>query len=150
MRDHLIIFLNVVDEPLENEPVTAKREIPFMSQADILSKPIEHLELSVRSNNCLRSAGIEKIYELVQKSEDELLKTKNFGRKSLGEIKETLANLGLGLNLDLNPKLLERIKGETKDESRRRRTNEASRQAEENWAGRRPTGRCSCGTWSRR
>ena len=112
LRDHLAIFLNIVDEPMEKEPSAAKREIPYMSQVDILSKPIEHLELSVRSNNCLRSAGIEKIYELVQKTEDELLKTKNFGRKSLSEIKETLANLGLGLNLDLHPKLLERLRGE--------------------------------------
>jgi len=116
MRDHMVIFMNIIDEPMEKEQVTAKREIPFMSQMDILSKPIEHLELSVRSNNCLRSAGIEKIYELVQKTEEELLKTKNFGRKSLSEIKETLANLSLGLNLDLHPKLLERIKGELKSD----------------------------------
>ena len=116
MRDHLIIFLDVVDERADSEPSTAKREVPYLNQADLMAKPIEHLELSVRSNNCLRSAGIEKIYELVLKSEDELLKTKNFGRKSLGEIKETLTNLGLGLNLDLNPKLLERIKGEMKNE----------------------------------
>lgn len=116
MRDHMVIFMNIIDEPMEKEQVTAKREIPFMSQIDILSKPIEHLELSVRSNNCLRSAGIEKIYELVQKTEEELLKTKNFGRKSLSEIKETLANLGLGLNLDLHPKLLEKIKGELKSD----------------------------------
>jgi DNA-directed RNA polymerase subunit alpha len=116
LRDHMIIFMNIVDEPLEKEQVVAKREVPYMGQMDILSKPIEHLELSVRSNNCLRSAGIEKIYELVQKSEEELLKTKNFGRKSLSEIKETLSNLGLGLSLDLNSKLLERIKGEAKPE----------------------------------
>ncbi len=113
LRDHLVIFLNVVDEPLEREPAVAKREIPYMNQIDVLSKPIEHLELSVRSNNCLRSAGLERIYELVQKTEDELLKTKNFGRKSLSEIKEKLTNLGLGLSLDLHPKLIERIKGET-------------------------------------
>ncbi|MCX6576061.1 MAG: DNA-directed RNA polymerase subunit alpha [Candidatus Aminicenantes bacterium] len=116
MRDHMVIFLNIVDEPAEKEQVITKREIPYMTQVDILSKPIEHLELSVRSNNCLRSAGIEKIYELVQKTEEELLKTKNFGRKSLSEIKETLSNLGLGLNLDLHPKLLEKMKGEMKDE----------------------------------
>ena len=116
LRDHLIIFMNVVDEPMEKEQATAKREIPYMPQIDILSKPIEHLELSVRSNNCLRSAGIEKIFELVQKTEEELLKTKNFGRKSLGEIKETLTNLGLGLSLDLHPKLIERVKGEAKTE----------------------------------
>ena len=118
MRDHLIIFLNVVDERADSEPVAAKREIPYAGQTELLAKPIEHLELSVRSNNGLRSAGIEKIYELVMKSEEELLKTKNFGRKSLGEIKETLVTLGLGLNLDLNPKLLERIKGETKEKAK--------------------------------
>lgn len=124
LRDHLVIFLNIIDEPIEKEFKTVKREIPYMSQIDILSKPIEHLELSVRSNNCLRSAGIEKIYELVQKTEDELLKTKNFGRKSLSEIKETLANLSLGLNLDLHPKLLERIHGEFKDEREEKEFNE--------------------------
>jgi DNA-directed RNA polymerase subunit alpha len=100
MRDHLVIFLNIVDEPMEREQVAAKKEIPYLSQQDILSKSIDHLELSVRSNNCLRSAGIEKIYELVQKTEEELLKTKNFGRKSLTEIKETLQEMGLGLNLE--------------------------------------------------
>lgn len=115
MRDHLVIFLNIVDEPMEREQVTAKKEIPYLSQLDILSKSIDHLELSVRSNNCLRSAGIEKIYELVQKTEEELLKTKNFGRKSLSEIKETLQEMGLGLNIDLHPRLLEKIETEKKE-----------------------------------
>ncbi len=114
MRDHLGIFLNVVDEPLERDQAPAKKDIPYLLQADILAKTIDHLELSVRSNNCLRSAGIERIYELVQKTEDELLKTKNFGRKSLAEIKETLANLGLGLNIELHPRLVERIQAEVK------------------------------------
>lgn len=111
LRDHLVIFLYIVDEPLKREQVPEKKEIPYFSQIDILSKTIDHLELSVRSNNCLRAAGIEKIYELVKKTEDDLLKTKNFGRKSLTEIKETLQQLGLGLNLDLHPKLLEQIEG---------------------------------------
>ena len=115
LRDHMVIFLNVVDEPLEKEQVAAKKEIPYLTQIDILSKSIEHLELSVRSNNCLKSAGLERIYELVQKTEDDLLKTKNFGRKSLAEIKETLANLGLGLNLELHPTLVERIQAEIKE-----------------------------------
>lgn len=116
LRDHLAIFLNVVDEPIEDKQVQAKKEIPYFSQIDILGKSIDHLELSVRSNNCLRAAGIERIYKLVQKTEDELLKTKNFGRKSLTEIKETLQELGLGLNLGLNEKLLEKIDGEKKGE----------------------------------
>jgi len=116
MRDHLVIFLNIVDEPMEKEQVAAKKEIPYLSKLDILSKSIDHLELSVRSNNCLRSAGIDKIYELVQKTEDELLKTKNFGRKSLSEIKETLQEMNLGLGLELHPKLLERIEAEKKEQ----------------------------------
>ena len=115
MRDHLGIFLNIVDEPLEREAATSKKEIPYLLQADILAKTIDHLELSVRSNNCLRSAGIERIYELVVKTEDELLKTKNFGRKSLAEIKETLINLNLGLNIELHPRIVERILADIKE-----------------------------------
>lgn len=115
LRDHLVIFLNVIDEPLEREQVASKKEIPYFEQSDVLGKSIEHLELSVRSNNCLRSAGIERIYELVQKSEDDLLKTKNFGRKSLAEIRDTLTNLGLGLSLELHPKLVEKIQAEIKE-----------------------------------
>ncbi len=115
MRDHLGIFLNVVDEPLEKEQAPTKKEIPYLNQAEILAKTIDHLELSVRSNNCLRAAGIERVFELVQKTEEDLLKTKNFGRKSLAEIKETLGNLNLGLNLELHPKLVERIQAEVKE-----------------------------------
>ncbi len=116
MREHLVIFLTIVDEPLKREEAPIKKEIPYFSQMDVLAKTIDHLELSVRSNNCLRAAGIEKIYELVQRTEDELLKTKNFGRKSLAEIKETLQNLGLGLNLDLHPKLIDKIEGDKQEE----------------------------------
>jgi DNA-directed RNA polymerase subunit alpha len=124
MRDHLAIFLNVVDEPLEREAAPSKKEVPFLGQADVLAKTIDHLELSVRSNNCLRSAGIERIYELVQKTEDELLKTKNFGRKSLAEIKDTLANLNLGLNLELHPRLIERIQADIKSGTTEKETEE--------------------------
>lgn len=120
LRDHLAIFMNIVDEPVEKETVIIKKEIPYFNQLDILVKPIDHLELSVRSSNCLRAAGVERIYQLVQKTEDELLRTKNFGRKSLTEIKETLANLGLSLNLELHPKLLERIQSEIQEEKKRK------------------------------
>ncbi|NOR15659.1 MAG: DNA-directed RNA polymerase subunit alpha [Candidatus Aminicenantes bacterium] len=117
LRDHLVIFLNVVDKDTEGPAGQPETVIPHISQKEILSKTIDHLELSVRSNNCLRSAGIEFIYELVQKTEDELLKTKNFGRKSLTEIKETLQDLSLGLNLDLHPNLVEMIEAEKKIET---------------------------------
>jgi DNA-directed RNA polymerase subunit alpha len=115
LRDHLTIFLNIVDEPFEKEQAPTKKEIPYLEKIDILAKTIDHLELSVRSNNCLRSAGIERIYELVQKTEDDLLKTKNFGRKSLSEIKETLSNLNLGLSIELHPRLIEKIQTDVQE-----------------------------------
>ncbi|MBC7364769.1 MAG: DNA-directed RNA polymerase subunit alpha [Candidatus Aminicenantes bacterium] len=114
MRDHLSIFLNIVDEPVEKEAMVPKKEIPYMDKVETLANTIDHLELSVRANNCLRAAGITYVYELVQKTEEELLRTKNFGRKSLMEIKETLNHLGLGLNLELHPKLIEQIQAAIK------------------------------------
>ena len=66
-----------------------------------LDKSVEELELSVRSYNCLKNANIRTIRELVQKTEAEMLKTKNFGRKSLNEIKEILAGMGLSLGMKL-------------------------------------------------
>ena len=73
-------------------------------------KPIEDLEISVRAYNCLKSAGIDTVAQLVQKNESELLRTKNFGRRSLLEINEVLERLGLRLGMKIDPKILERIK----------------------------------------
>ena len=67
-----------------------------------LDKSVEELELSVRSYNCLRNANIKTIRELVQKTEGDMLKTKNFGRKSLNEIKEILGTMGLSLGMKLD------------------------------------------------
>ena len=67
-----------------------------------LNRSVEELELSVRSYNCLKNANIQTIGELVQKTEAEMLKTKNFGRKSLNEIKEILASMGLGLGMKID------------------------------------------------
>lgn len=116
MRDHLSIFLNFVDEPVESDLSAGKGDIPYLNQIDILTKSIDHLELSVRANNCLRAAGVERVYELVQKTEDQLLKAKNFGRKSLAEIKENLGKANLALNIELHPKVIERIQAEIKKE----------------------------------
>jgi DNA-directed RNA polymerase subunit alpha len=100
VRDHLNIFINVdeVDEP----PVETVGE-PARSGAgnEHLDKSVEELELSVRSYNCLKNANIRTIRELVQKTEPEMLKTKNFGRKSLNEIKEILSSMGLSLGMKL-------------------------------------------------
>ncbi len=96
VRDHLSIFIDLEesgDAPAEpdTEGVTATNEH--------LDKSVEELELSVRSYNCLKNANIRTIRELVQKSEAEMLRTKNFGRKSLNEIKEILQQMGLGLGM---------------------------------------------------
>jgi DNA-directed RNA polymerase subunit alpha len=64
-------------------------------------RSVDELELSVRSSNCLKNAKIHTIYQLVQKTDNEMLKTKNFGRKSLNEIKEVLASMDLSLGMDL-------------------------------------------------
>lgn len=96
LKDQLSIFINF-DESLEPEVVE-----PVIEQEKIndnLYRTVDELELSVRSANCLQNAGIKYIGELVQKSEGEMLKTKNFGRKSLNEIKEILTEMGLGFGI---------------------------------------------------
>ena len=100
IRDHLNIFINI-DEPAENAP----EELPDQPAAvanEHLDKSVEELELSVRSYNCLKNANIRTLRELVQKTEPEMLRTKNFGRKSLNEIKEILLSLGLNLGMRLD------------------------------------------------
>ena len=83
------------------EPLAAYTYLKVGGPAEFLAQPrsVEELELSVRSYNCLKNANIKTIGELVQKSESEMLKTKNFGRKSLNEIKEILASMGLSLGM---------------------------------------------------
>jgi len=100
IRDHLNIFINI-DEPIE-EPVEIPVEVPTGIVNEHFDKSVEELELSVRSYNCLKNADIKTIRELVQKTESEMLRTKNFGRKSLNEIKEILVQMGLGLGMELD------------------------------------------------
>jgi len=99
LKEQLDIFINF-SEPEEES------ELPDIEGKDNLNEQllrhVEDLELSVRSANCLKNAGINLIGELVQKSEAEMLKTKNFGRKSLNEIKEILAEQGLGFGMKLD------------------------------------------------
>src|SRR6266446_2702002 len=103
IKDHMSIFINF-EEPTElpEEPT----ELPEESvesyndpRLEHLDRSVEELELSVRSYNCLKNANIQTIRELVQKSENEMLKTKNFGRKSLNEIKDILVKMGLALGM---------------------------------------------------
>jgi DNA-directed RNA polymerase subunit alpha len=72
--------------------------------AEMLTKPIEELDLSVRSANCLKNANIRTLGDLVQRTEREMLSTKNFGRKSLDEIKDVLASLGLSFGMTRAPR----------------------------------------------
>ena len=103
VRDHLNIFINIDDDA--EEPEEPEPEPPAVVANEHLDKSVEELELSVRSYNCLKNANIRTIRELVQKSEPEMLQTKNFGRKSLNEIKEILLDMGLslGMRLDQQP-----------------------------------------------
>jgi DNA-directed RNA polymerase subunit alpha len=98
LRDHLQVFINFHDEPVQEVP-TQSEEIQKL--VDNLNRSVDELELSVRSYNCLKNANIRTIGELVQKNEAEMLKTRNFGRKSLNEIKEILAGMGLSLGMNL-------------------------------------------------
>jgi DNA-directed RNA polymerase subunit alpha len=100
LKEQLDIFINFSEEPEESEK-PANGETPE-DPNDILTRHVDDLELSVRSANCLKNAGINLIGELVQKSEAEMLKSKNFGRKSLNEIKEILAESGLGFGMKLD------------------------------------------------
>lgn len=98
LKEQLTIFINFPEEP---EPVEEKNEEePQLNEN--LFRTVDELELSVRSANCLKNADIKFIGELVQKSEGEMLKTKNFGRKSLNEIKEMLTEMGLNLGMKLD------------------------------------------------
>jgi DNA-directed RNA polymerase subunit alpha len=100
IRDHLNIFINL--EETGDLQLDAAADTPRAALNENLDKSVEELELSVRSYNCLKNANIRTIRELVQKTEGEMLKTKNFGRKSLNEIKEILAAMGLSLGMRLD------------------------------------------------
>ena len=99
LKDHMTIFINFEEVPEQAEEVS-ERGLDKMNE--ILNRSVEELELSVRSYNCLKNANIQTIGELVQKTEAEMLRTKNFGRKSLNEIKEILANMGLSLGMRID------------------------------------------------
>jgi len=101
IRDHLNIFINLEEADDEMQEAQADQQRSVMANEN-LDKSVEELELSVRSYNCLKNANIRTIRELVQKTEAEMLRTKNFGRKSLNEIKEILHGMGLSLGMRLD------------------------------------------------
>jgi DNA-directed RNA polymerase subunit alpha len=108
LQRHLDIFVNfgqLPEEIAEEEPEMTKEDVALYEK---LRLPISELELSVRSSNCLREAGIKVIADLVKRAEDEMLGFKNFGKKSLTEIKELLMGMGLTLGMQVDPKKLKK------------------------------------------
>src|SRR3954451_20645672 len=99
LKDHMNIFINF-EEEIETAASSDERKPEIRNEN--LNRSVEELELSVRSYNCLKNANIQTIGELVQKTEAEMLKTKNFGRKSLNEIKEILSSMGLSLGMKID------------------------------------------------
>ncbi len=99
LKDHMSIFINF-EEDMDAEGHGDGSGLQLRNEN--LNRSVEELELSVRSYNCLKNANIQTIAELIQKTEAEMLKTKNFGRKSLNEIKEILAQMGLSLGMKID------------------------------------------------
>jgi len=101
LRDHFSLLISFEEEPQQEEEAAVDEDkVRIRKQLD---KSVEELELSVRSSNCLRAAEIKTIGELVQKGEAEMLKFRNFGRKSLKEIQDILAEMGLHFGMDVSP-----------------------------------------------
>jgi DNA-directed RNA polymerase subunit alpha len=118
LKEQLSIFINF-DEVTESAAETEAEEESEKVNEN-LYRTVDELELSVRSANCLKNAGIKLIGELVSRSESEMLKTQNFGRKSLNEIKDILGEMGLTLGMKLDnfpdPQLMTRLRGDKKEE----------------------------------
>jgi DNA-directed RNA polymerase subunit alpha len=114
LKEQLDIFINFeeVEEAREPEQI---QETEMINEN--LFKSVDELELSVRSANCLKNAGIHLIGELVQKTEAEMLKTRNFGRKSLNEIKEILSEMGLSLGMKIDFPVRKEDKEKAKEKS---------------------------------
>jgi DNA-directed RNA polymerase subunit alpha len=106
VKDHMQIFINFDEEP---EPAMPQVDEKKQKMLGNMAKCVEELELSVRSYNCLKNANIQTIAELVTKTDGEMLKTRNFGRKSLNEIKEILEDMGLHLGMKVEEEDLKQI-----------------------------------------
>lgn len=126
LKDSLQIFINFEEESVEIKPAPVEIDEKRTISMAYLQKSVDELELSVRSANCLKNAEIQTIGELVQKTEDDMLKTRNFGKKSLDEIKEILQSMDLYLGMKIDDLQLEKVElenvelekvGENKDKS---------------------------------
>jgi len=112
LREHILLFLLEKEQEeveVEEEAFTSDPAGDMVTMNKNLLKSVDELELSVRAHNCLKNANIRTIADLVQMTEQEMLRTKNFGRKSLDEIKEVLANMGLRLNMRIDSDALKTL-----------------------------------------
>jgi DNA-directed RNA polymerase subunit alpha len=107
LRDHVNFFIQLDEEP---EPVVEEQEVDEEVKRirELLAQPVDELDLSVRSHNCLKAASIKTIGDLVRREEDEMLKFRNFGRKSLQELVEVLDERGLHFGMDVEEYLEEK------------------------------------------
>jgi DNA-directed RNA polymerase subunit alpha len=112
LEDHFQLLTDFPETVLTEEDVQRDEARPRVELNENLFRNVDELELSVRASNCLKTANIRTIADLVQKSESELLKTKNFGKKSLNEIKTILGEMGLALGMRLDPEELERLRSQ--------------------------------------
>jgi DNA-directed RNA polymerase subunit alpha len=108
LKDHFQVFINFDEAPIDAQEVEVDEEKE--RQVELLSRSVEELELSVRSANCLKSGNIGTIYDLVTKSESEMLKFRNFGRKSLNEIAEILEGMNLSFGMAFDEDVAEAVK----------------------------------------
>ena len=99
VKDHMILFIHFDEEPMEETKVEVDEELEKLKE--LLARSVEELELSVRSSNCLRRANIKTLGDLVRRSEQDMLKYRNFGKQSLKEISEILGGMGLHLGMDV-------------------------------------------------
>lgn len=100
LKDHMLLFIRFDEEPVEEEDEVINEELERMKE--LLGRNVDELELSVRSSNCLKAANIKTLGELVRNNESEMLKYRNFGRKSLKEIADILGGMGLSLGMDVD------------------------------------------------
>ncbi len=106
LRDHIQLFINF-DIEQEEEQAVSQKDTEFERVRKILLTSVDDLELSVRSHNCLKAANIKNLAELVRKDESEMLRFRNFGRKSLAELMEIVENMGLEFGMDVDKYLKE-------------------------------------------
>jgi DNA-directed RNA polymerase subunit alpha len=112
LQDHFNLLTDFPEAVPEEEETRHDEAHPRTELNDNLFRNVDELELSVRASNCLKTANIRTIADLVQKTEAELLKTKNFGKKSLNEIKTILGEMGLSLGMRLDAEELERLRSQ--------------------------------------